>query len=502
MDKILMSKSEKDLLDLQKRGALTLDMGKVPAYLAPQSDPDHLSHLLRSLIKGTVSNNKDLENITEEDLNVLVQRLHPSEPKISTHFITPPSKFGDCSLSDSDLSYLRNLRKDYKDSFDIEAILLLYNKFMEERQHRYTEKAVIDAIHILMPPNIIGSLNVLKRRKNLTLREIYSELCETFGTTKSTEILILEIYKAVKDSKSTAELLNSFTKIINETISDIELINKLLINETKNYMRTHLGSAITNVIDITFNMGHKKDFRALAHICQSQFHDDIQEKTKKVHNINTDCEVNPIVDSINNLISTLKDNMQPQSENRVEQPPDKACFNCKLTGHLFRDCPSKIDKQKYGARPKTTKSKFSGQKLAYNEAKCVIHINSTHLNNQCNNQKKPCEFKPNHNSHLAGDCRRPMGSKNDFNPNMQTQNHPFPTQNAFMGQVPQNQFSHQFFNRAPQPMAGGNPQGVYHNPQLHHLQTPMGNPQTQPNTQSPQNDQKIMDLIAQIISLK
>ena len=422
-EKTLIQKTtpEQTLLKLAKEGALYVKPEKDFLVDQPiQGKEDDLGlglhDILKTLIKSANPEKcQAFANLTESQLASALQSIIPDHKDLGegkNGMIQPPPRFGNENMSEKDLSELRLIKKDSKEA-NIEFSLNLLNQFLTDKQCKFTEQSVIRNMYILVPPSTVQYLSVIMQRENISLKEIYREMIQKFGSSKSNADITNNIYAAVSKSKNALQLVHSVADLIDMAREDRNALTILGVQETENYIKRFYDPAIASTIKLWYCMKGGDSYRTYATIVDEQFAHvlakDIDSRTQ-VHNLNDSANpVGSILTDTLQLMSRLNDKVDKMEQNmhqnmhfvqtgmQQQSSIPLTCHLCRKTGHFKKDCP-----QKRGAS-----SMSRSGKNVYCDQLCSIHTNGKHSNKECRTQaSKPCLFAENHKHHTMNYCRR------------------------------------------------------------------------------------------------
>ena len=156
--------SEKKLSELQKLGAIEFNTKKLPVYCTnpPDQSKTDLNQILRLIIQS-LPENESLKQITEEDLEIACQ---PSLPPNPQDYQPPITRFGTAKFKDSDLHYLRQIKKDHAGKCSVDRILDIVQCYHEENQFKFSEKTWLNNLHIPMPAEALPLIYSAQRLKS------------------------------------------------------------------------------------------------------------------------------------------------------------------------------------------------------------------------------------------------------------------------------------------------------------------------------------------------
>ena len=423
MDTIGTTTPQDKLLALAQQGALYIDPEKDKIVDQPLETDDQqgmdLNHIIKSLIKAVdKEKSSPFQHLTTSQLDSALKNIVPSHRDLVEEkkgMIMPPQKFGNEPLSEKDIAELRLLKKDCKDA-NVEFALNIMNQFLEDKNFKFSETAILRHMHIIMPSHAVQYLSVITQRENVTLKEVYKEMVIKYGASKSNADLTNAIYTTVGKSTNALQMVHEIADLIDLAREDRAALTVLAVQETENFIRRHYDPAISSTIKLWYCLKGSCSYRTYTSIIDEQFAHVLSKNIKtqtQVHNNETtvNTEVGNVLSDTLKLVSTLNnkvdDLLMNQNVHNVQlgmnQQTNKPliCHLCRKQGHFKKDCPSNSNKGFTNMSRKATETKNS-----YCNQQCSIHKKSTHSNKECKAQGAPCTHAPNHKFHKASDCFR------------------------------------------------------------------------------------------------
>ena len=381
--------SEADLKKLTDANALSVIKNKVPLNIASKiglKSPNEGINIISSIIGNT--DNSDFNNLSYETLVDSFPGLSAIEKSKSENYVKAPTKFGSKPLSAfKEISDRARLyRKDSKDLYNIENYLKQAKDLHSSINSELSPEGFVDLIKVCLPAYAIKLFAAITTRESFTIQDLFEDLSCKYGTIKSRNELISEVYSNNDKNISLWDYLEKLMTIIDSSGSNYEMISQLAKNEFLNRVCISQGIATKNMIIQSLNLGKRDDFRSLYKLIKENYLPEFKNQSiRKMHNITVEKTNN------NNL------------ENKIK------CYNCNNFGHFAKNCPQKNNRN----RPNNTKNQMNRPAPAnsYARAICSIH-KSGHKNEDCVKQKEKCSFKPTHNTHQAGQCHRPANADN------------------------------------------------------------------------------------------
>ena len=399
MEEAILKTISEDAAEIQKlkqRGAIKLDREKLPARLNVDETKTDRRNFFRAMIRET--NIPTFKDISESELDNIVNIPNP-EIENSTHVIRAPVIFGSKSLENKDIELLRSFRKDARDAVSVEVSLNFLNTFHQNQGSIFSESALIDALHTILPSRALNSYHLMRLQK-ADLQQLYDELIEEYGELKSRGEVLTSLHQSFESSKTALEIIREVSQLLDTAQHDFAGLNEIAIYELKRYIKNNLGSHILATVESFFLQSRVKTFRELAKILVNNFQKELNKKPQKLHNVLGEDMTNKR-EEVNSIITReLQENMLQMNiaigelRGQINNINDKKCHGCQGTGHFIKNCPKK---------PKQTWNTTSN---SYCNQKCVVHPNSSHTNFNCRAQEIPCNAGQNHESHHKGHCRR------------------------------------------------------------------------------------------------
>ena len=403
-------KSGKMLEEICEKGGLTVNEQYIPASYKYEPEDQTALNLFRGLIDAA-GEKSTLANWSESALQNAVGTLQPKKKRtLPDHYVSAPIKFGTLEeLDEKALKSFRDFKKDCGSKVSIEIVLEFINSFLQSKKNIYSEKAIIDNLHSILPHEALQYLSSMKKQ-NRSLADIYEFLCFHMGTHKSREMIAEELYQLAESKDPPLKVLEQMAKLLNLAGKDTETINTACINEARRFLKKTRGELIVAQIDAQMRIDDTNSFFDLFKIASQFFSHELGTNTKRMHEITAEATATGIcllTKEIENLKNEIKDlrSSQTHNINQTTSNPPIICYTCNKPGHISKQCFKNLKKP--GQSSYNSNNNNNIRTVAYYDDRCHIHTNSNHKNRDCRNQQStPCSFNQNHNTHNSANCRR------------------------------------------------------------------------------------------------
>ena len=400
-----------------------------------------------------------LNSLTAEDLDRTFGR---STIQAEDHIVVPHSAFGSDKIKETERVRLREMRKDHRNALSVEAVLNRYDRWIQSEGHRFSEDTLISHLEILVPTQALKTYDDLYRQPKMTLRQLYSSLCNAHGEYKSQSVLRAELQRITEDMNATVFMtLDKIERNLNMTSgSSISERMQRCIEQATLYLKRKLGPTQTNIILGRYEGRGHTTFADLVHLIKNEFyeiastgvnHDDligtekpsakrtnhiveeevadlrkdlvfaiteIKEMKKQssplhnvnVHNVHTlpqgqNSQGQPLGGQIfqvpaQQAIAPQTQQTQPTQDNQyTDKPyPNIQCFKCNTFGHYATTCPSKAQNTQHSTQQRQPPFQVPLQDQ-YSNQNCSIHTSERHTNDMCMTQNHPCGYPTAINMH-------------------------------------------------------------------------------------------------------
>ena len=108
-------------------------------------------------------------------------------------------------------------------------------------------------------------------RESFTIQDLFEDLSCKYGTIKSRNELISEVYSNNDKNISLWDYLEKLMTIIDSSGSNYEMISQLAKNEFLNRVCISQGIATKNMIIQSLNLGKRDDFRSLYKLIKENY---------------------------------------------------------------------------------------------------------------------------------------------------------------------------------------------------------------------------------------
>ena len=429
------TQAEKRLSELQQLGAIEFNSQKLPVYCTnpPQQSRADLNQILRLLIQSQPDND-ELKRITEQDLDIACRSSTLRNPQATPkHYQPPITRFGTAKFSESDLHFLRQVRKDHSEVGSVDRIFDIIREFHEENDYKFSEETWLKYLHIPMPSEARPLIYNAQRLKS-PLSLLFEDLATRFSKVRDNPTIISALFSITRSPSNILSMLEEMVALIDSSCQSKEEMESLAIHEAFKVISDTVGAAGASSVKVAFFQLERKTIRNLSHLASTHFKDLLNTKTKFHHLAELDLK-NPVpappppqpenkqlgqlVDSINRLVEYTATcfkckkvgHLSVNCPNQVEM---RTCHKCGIAGHIASQCRNKAPPQPRNppsvSNRSSSKSKGGKDRPSYSQARCSIHPGSNHLNRDCKDQVSPCTYRPNHGNHSLGQCKRDPNS--------------------------------------------------------------------------------------------
>ena len=281
--------SEADLKKLTDANALSVIKNKVPLNIASKiglKSPNEGINIISSIIGNT--DNSDFNNLSYETLVDSFPGLSAIEKSKSENYVKAPTKFGSKPLSAfKEISDRARLyRKDSKDLYNIENYLKQAKDLHSSINSELSPEGFVDLIKVCLPAYAIKLFAAITTRESFTIQDLFEDLSCKYGTIKSRNELISEVYSNNDKNISLWDYLEKLMTIIDSSGSNYEMISQLAKNEFLNRVCISQGIATKNMIIQSLNLGKRDDFRSLYKLIKENYLPEFKNQSiRKMHNI-------------------------------------------------------------------------------------------------------------------------------------------------------------------------------------------------------------------------
>ena len=283
--------NEQTLLQLKQAGALQLVPHKMPVYQNknPEETGTNLLSILRLLIKHSADKEKDLQKITERDLQDACAQIgeQKKDAKLPPHFIPPIRRFGNAELEEKDLNYLRLLKKDHRDSTNPELVLKMIKEYHEENDCKFTESTWIRNLHIAMPANTLQLINRAQLKDDAKLHTLWEDILHGFGSSRDNATIIAAIYRVTKNSTHPLSMIKEVADLVDQGTDRISELESVALHEVQRTISMMIGPTAASSMHVLFEVQPRKTIRSYYNMANQNFYDLLNQtvKTSRFHHL-------------------------------------------------------------------------------------------------------------------------------------------------------------------------------------------------------------------------
>lgn len=339
--------------------------------------------------------------------------------------IQVPTRFGTQQLSDTDLSALRQFKKDHKNALSIEMSLDWITTYHLAHNCVFSEETWRVHLTILVPDECIQEC-ILYRRKQMPLADIYRTLCENYGAKKTAPEISQEAKRLASSTKNPITLVEALHKLLTVSGNEEDKADQTCYLIAHQHLEDHCSFSIIYAVDNFATAISDTDqpnffhlYRAMRNYAIRIENEIKSNKRSNIHNIETVDSENTLSALLDSKLAQIQDNIDKVTTAMHEMKinTNKRCHQCGSESHLVRECPQR---QANNQNTNTSRMPAQNQPLqGYAAEPCIMHPGGTHMNAMCILQKGPCNYKPSHGGHSAGMCRRSPGQQGQ--PSIQSQ---------------------------------------------------------------------------------
>ena len=433
----------KEFENLISSGAISINNEKLPIHLLPTDGSDEpsgytLSSVLGKLIASNPGLSGDLADYTISDLQNAVQQAMEEKYKdpSTLHFTKPPSKFGSEVISEDDIARLSQLRKLDNNRENVVRIMDSCSMFHTMSGSKFSKPEFLRLVKLSLPNRAHETCDAICTSSNNDPVEVYRILSLRFDNRKSRDQVIHELQGLHSADLSLMEAFERiYDLVINLRDKSVSIDNRGY-EEGMRLLRARVNPTTFATIR-TLLREHKnpESFYTLYSVCKDYFGQDPsliyrpsvlngqpvqgiqvppvqavqQTQVNSSNNVDpgmpdvTQSDLNTLKHEIVKLKEAVKNllNANQNEETDEESESESEC--------------DQISESNTGAGLGQGRvichSCEQSRPVNYAKSSCVLHTNGKHTNQACRNQRSPCQFAPHHNSHTAGECRRPLNAK-------------------------------------------------------------------------------------------
>ena len=397
----------------------------------PASSPDAITRMAQATstappqgatsLQGTSSLHLPEHPSLTPDVVSKLLSLTDQSRKMPSHFIKPPSSFGQSPMTSEDELRLSSLRKDTKSSATLEFTLRFLNTFCEARPH-ISEKSILDVLHTFLPLNTLEAVEYIRMKRDASLHLVYSYLQTHFGSVRSRA----EVFQSLSMLTSSIgdlepmQVLDRISKLLLQVSESEAECEMAALRDSLSYLRLLLGHDTFLTLKMYLQEGN---FSTLYTICKCHYAEILltrwREKRAEVRKVRQITHPLPADDDVRNPSPNNNPGNPGQLEHILRQILGKSniplsCFRCHSGSHLVSDCPQPPN----NLRPKPTHDHHSRSqgsvsrapskpltRQPYSSLPCSFHRAGRHLNSECFQQtRSECHVHP--GTHSAATCTR------------------------------------------------------------------------------------------------
>ena len=458
ISKLLVPKEFENLIS---SGAISINNEKLPIHLLPTDGSDDqsgyaLSSVLGKLIASNPGLSGDLVDYTISDLQNAVEQATEKryQDPSTSHFTQPPTKFGTDVICEEDIARLSQLRKLDNNRENVVRILDSCSMFHTLSGSKFSKPEFLRLVKLSLPNRAHETCDAVCTSSNNDPIEVYRILSLRFDNRKSKDQVLHELQRLQSADLSIIEAFERIYDLVINLRDKSVSIDQRCYEEGMRLLRARVNPTTFATIR-TLLREHKnpESFYTLYSVCKDYFGQDpsliyrpsvlngqpIQgvqltppQQVAQVHPTGTNANPDKQSPNQQNEIDSLRQDLKADIKNirndmlnavnaiskkgksqtggaKAKNKKNKAnkstagqnqsqnnnCFGCGLEGHWLANCPQRSNNKNPN----------------YAQSNCVIHPNGKHTNMACLAQRSPCQFSASHQTHMAGDCKRPVNAK-------------------------------------------------------------------------------------------
>ena len=203
-----------------------------------------------------------IQNTTKE---LLTQNICLED---TSHFIQPPSTYGDSNLTSFDLELFRDFKKTLLPDTPIEVCLQFLNNYHSGRNFIYSENSWLRHMTLILPDHAVSEYNHCIRIQ-YSLRRAFDQLSFIYGVHRHPNQVITDVMKLSNTSIPLLDYIEKVHQMLLKCTYQYTMVEEICLTYVLNFIRQTCPFEIWNAVDLRFRLNGENKFHILRKIIRS-----------------------------------------------------------------------------------------------------------------------------------------------------------------------------------------------------------------------------------------